>query len=299
MSLTRVDLPEPETPVTAQKTPSGKLTSTLRRLCSLAPCTVSSRPLVRGRRISGTGISRRPERYWPVIESRVLVEVLDRAAVDDLATVLAGAGADVDDPVGGADGVLVVLDDDQGVAEVLEPHQRLDEALVVALVQADGRLVEDVEDADQAGADLGRQPDALGLAAGQRARGPVQGEVVEAHVEQEVEPLLDLLEHPLGDLLLARGQLEVAQVGGGLVDRQRADLGDVLAALVLGAEGDRHRDGLEAAPPARRAGHLAHEALEALPAGVGLGLAVPALDVGADALERGVVGRAGGRSGSW
>ena len=48
----------------------------------------------------------------------MLVEVLDRAAVDHLAAVLAGAGADVDDPVGGADGVLVVLHDDQGVAEL-------------------------------------------------------------------------------------------------------------------------------------------------------------------------------------
>ena len=37
-------------------------------------------------------------------------------------------------------------------------------------------------------------------------------------------------------------------------------------------------------------GHLAHEALEPLAAGVGLGLAVPALDVGPDALELGVVG---------
>ena len=84
---------------------------------------------------------------------------------DDLAAVLAGARADVDDPVGGADGVLVVLDDDQGVAEVLEPDQRLDQPVVVALVQADRRLVEDVEDADQAGADLGGQPDPLRLAA--------------------------------------------------------------------------------------------------------------------------------------
>ena len=121
---------------------------------------------------------------------------------DDLAAVLAGAGADVDDPVGGPDGVLVVLDDDQGVAEVLEPDQRLDQPLVVALVQPDRRLVEDVEHADQAGADLGGQPDPLRLAAGQRPRGPVEREVVEADVEQEVEPLLDLLEHPLADLPL-------------------------------------------------------------------------------------------------
>ena len=169
MSLTSVDLPEPDTPVTAVNTPSGKVTSTSRRLCSRAPWTVSSRPLVRGRRTGGTGISRRPERYWPVIESGWVEQVLDRAGVDDLAAVLAGARADVDDPVGDADGVLVVLDDDQGVAEVLEPDQRLDQALVVALVQADRRLVEDVEDADEAGADLGREPDALRLAAGEGA----------------------------------------------------------------------------------------------------------------------------------
>ena len=104
---------------------------------------------------------------------------------DDLAAVLAGAGADVDDPVGGADRVLVVLDDDQGVAQVAQPDQGLDQPVVVALVQADGRLVEDVEHADQAGADLGGQPDALGLAAGQRARRAVEREVVQADVEQE------------------------------------------------------------------------------------------------------------------
>ena len=68
----------------------------------------------------------------------------------DLAAVLAGAWADVDDPVGGADRVLVVLDDDEGVAEVLELDERLDEPTVVALVQADARLVEHVEHARSA-----------------------------------------------------------------------------------------------------------------------------------------------------
>ena len=151
----------------------------------------------------------------------MLEQLLDRAGVDDLAAVLAGTRADVDDPVGGLDRLLVVLDDDQGVAEVLEPDQGLDQPLVVALVQADARLVEDVEHAHQAGADLGGQADALGLAAGQGGRGPVEREVVEPDVEQEAQPLLDLLEHPLGDLALARGQLEVGEEVGGLVDRQR------------------------------------------------------------------------------
>src|SRR5690606_5682747 len=46
-------------------------------------------------------------------------QFVDRPGHDDLATVFAGAGTDVDDPVRGADRVLVVLDDDQRVAEIL------------------------------------------------------------------------------------------------------------------------------------------------------------------------------------
>ena len=74
---------------------------------------------------------------------------------------LAGAGADIDDVVGGAYGLLVVLDHDQGVAEVAQVQQRLDEPGVVALVQADGGLVEHVEHPHQARADLAGQADAL------------------------------------------------------------------------------------------------------------------------------------------
>ena len=66
--------------------------------------------------------------------------------MDDVPAVLTGARADVDDPVGGGDRVLVVLDDDEGVAQVAQAGERLDQAVVVPLVQPDARLVEDVED---------------------------------------------------------------------------------------------------------------------------------------------------------
>jgi len=49
---------------------------------------------------------------------RVVEQVRDRARVDDVAAVLPCARADVDDPVGRGDGVLVVLDDDERVAQV-------------------------------------------------------------------------------------------------------------------------------------------------------------------------------------
>ncbi|SCF99209.1 hypothetical protein GA0115255_114852 [Streptomyces sp. Ncost-T6T-2b] len=209
-------------------------------------------------------------------------QLLERAGVDDLAAVLTGAGADVHDPVGDLDGVLVVLDDDERVAHVAQPDQGFDQPVVVALVQADGRLVQDVQHADQAGADLGGQPDALGLAAGQGAGRAVQREVVQADVHQELQPFVDLLEHPLGDLLVAGVQLEAAEELGALADRHRGDLGD-------GPLHHRHRedDRLEPGALTGGAGHLAHVALEALPAGVALGLGVPPLDELHRALEGG------------
>ena len=79
-------------------------------------------------------------------------------------------GPEVDHVVGRLDGLLVVLDHDDRVAQVAEPAQRAEQPLVVALVQPDARLVQDVEHADQPGADLGGEPDALGLAAGERRR---------------------------------------------------------------------------------------------------------------------------------
>ena len=169
MSLTSVDLPEPDTPVTATRLPSGNDTVTLSRLCSVRLhhgdlAALLLRPAdLRRRDLAAAGEVLAGERVG------VGEQVGDGAGVHDLAAVLAGARADVDDPVGGGDGVLVVLDDDERVAEVAQPGEGLDQPVVVALVQPDARLVEHVEHADQAGADLGGEPDALGLAAGERA----------------------------------------------------------------------------------------------------------------------------------
>ena len=75
----------------------------------------------------------------------------------DLAAVLSGARAEVDHPVGRPHHLLVVLDDEHGVAHVAEPLERPDQPSVVTLVEPDRGLVEDVEDADELGADLRRE----------------------------------------------------------------------------------------------------------------------------------------------
>ena len=77
-----------------------------------------------------------------------------RALGDDAPAVDAGAGADIDDVIGGADGVFVVLDDDDGVAQIAQADEARQQAGVVALVQADGGFVQDVHHADQSRADL-------------------------------------------------------------------------------------------------------------------------------------------------
>ena len=171
--------------------------------------------------------------------------------MEHLAPVDAGAGAHVDDMVGGADGVFVMLDHQHGVAEGFQALEGFEEAVVVLLVEADRGFVEDVEDAAEAAADLGGEADALAFAAGQGARRAVEVEIVEPDVVEEAEALVDLLQDRAGDFLVLGGQFgfERAEPGVGFLDAAADGDGDVLA-------GDLHRAGfgLEAGAVAGLAG---------------------------------------------
>ena len=127
------------------------------RLCSRAPCTTSHCVARRPAHARAPGCFACPDRYWPVIDALCLEQAgLTVPGVDDVAAVLPRARADVDHVVGDLDGVLVVLDDEHRVAEVAQADERVDQAVVVALVQPDRRLVEHVEHADQAASRSGR-----------------------------------------------------------------------------------------------------------------------------------------------
>ena len=102
----------------------------------------------------------------------------------------------------GPDHVLVVLDHEHRVPEVAERPEGLDQFPVVALVEPDGGLVEDVQDAHQVRADLGGEPDPLRFPAGERPGIPGEREIPEADFFQEVDPALDLLDDLVGNLLL-------------------------------------------------------------------------------------------------
>ena len=63
---------------------------------------------------------------------------------------------------------------------------------VVALVQADARLIENVEHAHERGADLRGQPDALRFAAGERRCGAREREILQTDALQKAETAADL-----------------------------------------------------------------------------------------------------------
>ena len=119
----------------------------------------------------------------------------------------AGAGADIHHVVGREDGLLVMLHHEHAVAEIAQRLQRLEQPRIVALVQADGGLVQHIEHTGEARADLRGEPDALAFAAGQRAGRAGQREIIEAHIVEERKPLADLLQDAPGDLVLLRREL--------------------------------------------------------------------------------------------
>ncbi|MDT4830208.1 hypothetical protein FQZ97_636620 [compost metagenome] len=201
-----------------------------------------------------------------------------------MAAVHARARAHVDHVVGAADHVLVVLHHQHRVAQVAQVLQRGDEAVVVALVQADAGLVEHVHHAGQAAADLARQADALGLATAERVGAAVQAQVVQAHIVEEFQPLADLVDHARGDVALGARQLQAREIGQRFAQRDVADLVDRLFLLAFAHE-HVARFLAQARAAALRAG-LGGAVAGQLFAHVGaVGLAVAALEVADDAFE--------------
>ena len=115
---------------------------------------------------------------------------------------------EVDHVVRGANGLLVVLDHHHRVAQIAKLPQRAQQQPVVALVQPDRRLVEHVEHPGQVGPHLRGQPDTLRFSPRQGRRAPRQGQVADAHVAQEPQPIADLANDAAGHARLARAQLE-------------------------------------------------------------------------------------------
>ena len=132
----RVDLPEPETPVTPAEevegdfdvdaaevvaAGAGKLQALAAGLAAMAR---DGDKGATGEVAAGDGVG-------------VGGDLGDGAGGEELAAELTGAGAEIEQGVGGADDLGIVLDDEDGVAEVAQLFHDADELGGVAGVEAD------------------------------------------------------------------------------------------------------------------------------------------------------------------
>src|SRR6185503_18414667 len=171
------------------------------------------------------------------------------------------------------------------ITQVSQPSERVQEPFVIPLVQADARLIEDVEHSHQARADLGSQPDSLGLAAGERGGASAESEVIETHVAKEPQPIDHFLEDRSRDVRIQtspsisggpRGaaQRDALEEFDGALNRQVNHVSDAGA-----VHQDREALGPEPFPLAGLTRLLGHELFERCPDAVAGGLAVAPLDV--------------------
>ena len=135
-----------------------------------------------------------------------LDHLFQRSGGHHVAALLPGTRTHVRDVIGGPHHRLIVLHHDHRVSHVLQLGQRVDEEMVVVGMQANRRLIANVEHPGESRADLGSQTDPLGFTTRQGPRRAAHGDVVQAYVFQELQPAFNLLENLIADGFLARGK---------------------------------------------------------------------------------------------
>ena len=123
-------------------------------------------------------------------------------------------------------------------------------------MQADTRFIQHIKHTGQMRTDLGGQPDPLGLAAGQCTGQPVQGQIFQADILEELQAAADFLEHHIGDLGLCFRQFQMIDPVQGLHNRHLGEAVDIPVP-------DPYAQGLLIQPPAAalRTGTLKHEGM--------------------------------------
>ena len=154
-----MDLPLPETPVTANQLAQRELHIHILQIITLGatqPQTVS----IASRRLAGTSMARSPFKYWEV---SVCVRSISRGVPgkNNIPSQPTSFRPHINDIIGGEHHILVMLHHNDGVANVTQFLQRVYQALVVALVQADTRLVQNISHSHQTRTDLSRQANPL------------------------------------------------------------------------------------------------------------------------------------------
>src|SRR3984885_7416135 len=133
-----------------------------------------------------------------------LLELLQRTAVEQMATEFAGAWPDVDNPIRMPDPIDLVFDHEQRIASGFQSVERRQQRLGVRGMKSGGGLVEHIDDAEQIGTHLGCKSQALQFARRKRRGAPLQRKIAKPEVKQNREAAAGGLGDPLHHQRLLR-----------------------------------------------------------------------------------------------
>src|SRR5215472_13297241 len=163
-------------------------------------------------------------------------------------------------------------------------------------MQTDAGFIKNVENAGQSGADLCREPYALGFAAGQRAALAIQREIAEPNFQEKLQARANLADNICCDGLLLLAQVETANesqrvFNGLLAELMNVQFAGVLARRSLGGgrsglDCDSKDFRFESCAAADLACLAGHERPNAVPRELALGLLIKALHLRHESLER-------------
>ena len=110
-----------------------------------------------------------------------------------------------------ANRVFVVLHHNHGITEIAQMDKRTQQALVIALVQADRRLIQHVHNANQARTNLARQTNTLGFTARKRFCRAGKRQVIQADVNEEFQTIADLFKNLFRNLRPLTCEFEIVE----------------------------------------------------------------------------------------
>ncbi len=123
--------------------------------------------------------------------------------------------------VGDLDRLRLVLDHQHGVPFVAQLEQQAVHSRDVVRMEPDGRLVEDIGDVGERGAEVADHLSSLGLAAREGASGPFEREVPQADLDEGIERIAET-----GQQWCDRWFIETAHPLGQVTDLQAAGVGN-------------------------------------------------------------------------
>src|SRR5512136_106959 len=115
--------------------------------------------------------------------------------------------SDVKNMICAANGLFIMFDHYQGVAQISQLFQGVDQSGIVPLVKPNRWLIQYIQNPGQIRADLSSQADALRFSTGKSSGIPGKSNVTQAHMFEKAKSRSDLFQDLSGNLSLLIGKL--------------------------------------------------------------------------------------------